>query len=66
MYRRRYDWVIFLQCDIPRVQEDEVTIFLANNLIEKTDKVARIQVLHPESGSQRDKLWDPDDSDCEE
>ena len=66
VYRRRYGWVIYAQCDVPGVEEDEVTIFLAVTLIQKTDQAAGIQVLHPEPGSQRDKVWDPNDPDGED
>ncbi len=62
VYRRIYSWVI----NVPGVEEDEVTIFLAVTLIQKTDQAARIQVFHPEPGSQRDKVWDPDDPDGED
>ncbi len=63
VYRRRYGWVIFAQCDVPGVEEDAVTIFHAVTLIKKTDQAAGIQVLHPEPGSQRDKVWDFNDPD---
>ncbi len=66
VYRRRYGWVIYAQCNVPGVQEDEVTIFLAVTLIQKTEQAAGIQVLHPEPGSQRDKVWDPNDPDGED
>ncbi len=49
---------------IPTKEEDDVTIF-AVTLIQKTDHAAGIQVFHPEPGSQRDKVWDPDHSDGE-
>ncbi len=29
VYRRRYGWVIYAQCNVPGVEEDEVTVFLA-------------------------------------
>ncbi len=66
VHRRRYDWVIYVQCNVPGVEEDEVTILLAVALIQKTDQAAGIQVLHPEPDSQRDKVWDPDDPDGED
>ncbi len=56
VYERRYGWSIYTQCNVPGVKEDEVTIFLADTLIQKTDQAAGIQVLHPELGSQRDKV----------
>ncbi len=37
VYRKRYGWVIYAQCNVPGVEEDEVTIFLAVTLIQKTD-----------------------------
>ena len=42
VYRRRYGWVIYAQCNVPGVEEDEVTIFLAVTLIQKTDQAAGI------------------------
>ncbi len=66
VYRRRRGWVIYAQCNIPGVEEVKVTIFLAVTLIQKTEQAARIQVLHPEPGSQRDKVWDPNDPDGED
>ncbi len=66
MFRRRYGLVIYAQCNVHLVEEDEVTIFLAVTLIQKTDQAAGIQVLHPEPGCQRDKVWDPNDPDGEE
>ncbi len=66
VYRIRYSWIIYVQCDVPGVEEDEVTIFLAVTLIQKTKHATGIQFLHPEPGNQRDKLWDPDDPDGEE
>ncbi len=66
VYRRRYGWVVYAQCNVPGVEEDEVTIFLAVTLVQKIDQAAEIQVLHPEPGSQRDKEWNPNDSDGEE
>ncbi len=42
---------IYAQYDVPGVDEDEFTIFLADSLIQKTHQAAGIQVLHPESGS---------------
>ncbi len=66
VYRRRYGWVIYAQCNVPRVEEDEVTIFLAVTLIQETDQAAGIQVLHLEPGSQRDNVWDPDVPDGED
>ncbi len=43
-----------MQCS--QREEDEVIIFLAVTLIQKTYQAAGIQVLHPEPGSQRDKV----------
>ncbi len=63
VYRRRYGWVTYAQWDVPGVEEDEVTFFCSVTLIQKTGQVAEIQVLHPEPGSQRDKVWDPNDPD---
>ncbi len=48
------------------VEEDEVTIFLVVTLIQKTDQATDIHVLHPGPGSQKDKVWDPNDPDGEE
>ncbi len=66
VYRRRYGWVMYAQCNVPGVEEDEVTLFLAVTLIQKTDQAAGIQVLHPEPGNQRDRVWDPNDPDGED
>ncbi len=33
VYQRRYSWVIYAQCGVPGVEEDEVTIFLVITLI---------------------------------
>ncbi len=56
--RRRYGWVMYAQCNVPGVEAVP-----AVTLIQKTDQVAGIQFLHPEPGSQRDKVWDPNDPD---
>ncbi len=29
VYKRMYCWVIYAQCNVPGVEEDEVTVFLA-------------------------------------
>ncbi len=51
---------------VSRVEEDEVTIFLAVKLIQKTDQAPGIKFLHPEPGSQKDEVWDPNDPDGED
>ncbi len=37
---------MYAQCNVPGVEGDEVTIFLAVTLIQKTNQAAGIQVLH--------------------
>ncbi len=61
VFRRRYRWVIYAQCDVPGVEEDEVTIFLAMTLIQKTPQVDGVKVMHPVEGSDCDRVWDPDE-----
>ncbi len=36
VFQRCYGWVIYAQCDMPGVEEDEVTICLVVTLIQKT------------------------------
>ncbi len=54
------------KCDVSGVEEDEVTIFLAVTLIQRTDQAYGIQVLQSEPGSQRYEVWDPNDSEGKE
>ncbi len=54
-------WVIYAQCDVPGVEEDEVTIFLAITLIQKAIQVDGVKVMHPEEGSDCNKVLDPDE-----
>ncbi len=54
--RRRYGLVIYAQCNVLGVEQDEVAIFLAVILNKKTEQADGIQLLHPEPGSQRDKV----------
>ncbi len=61
VFQRHYGWVIYAQCDMPGVEKDEVTIFLAVTLIQKTPQVEGVKVMHPVEGSDRDKAWDPDE-----
>ena len=49
-----------MQCDVPGVEEDDMTIFLAITLIQKTPQVYGVKVMHPVEGSDRDRVWDPD------
>ncbi len=46
---------------MPGVEEDEVTIFLAVTLIQKTSQVDDVKVMHPVEGSDQDRVWDPDE-----
>ncbi len=39
VFRRHYGWVIYAQGDVPGVEEDKVTIFLAVTLIKKLLKL---------------------------
>ena len=61
VFRRCYRWVIYVQCDVPGVEEDEVTIFLAVTLIQKTPQADGVKVMHPVEGSDQDRVWDPDE-----
>ncbi len=40
--------------------------FLAVTVIQKTEQTAGIQAMYPETGSQRDKVWDSDYPDGKE
>ncbi len=46
---------------MPGVEEDKVTIFLAMTLIQKTPQVDGVKVMHPEVGSDCDRVWDPNE-----
>ncbi len=46
---------------VPGVEEDEVTIFLAVTLIQKTPQADGVKVMHPVEGSDQDRVWDPDE-----
>ncbi len=46
---------------MPGVEEDEVTIFLAMTLIQKTLQVEGVKVMHAVEGSDCDRVWDPDE-----
>ncbi len=61
VFQRHYGWVIYAQCDVPGVKEDEVTIFLAMTLIQKTPQADGVRVMHPVEGSDCDRVWDPDE-----
>ncbi len=50
-----------MQCDVPGVEEDEVTVFLAVTLINKTPHANGVKVLHPNEGSVEDQIWDPNE-----
>ncbi len=50
-----------MQCDVPGVEEDEVTIFLAVTLIQKTPQVDVVKILHPVEGSDHNRVWDPNE-----
>ncbi len=61
VFQRCYGWVICVQCDVPGVEEDEVTIFLAVTVIQKTPQVDGVKVMHPLEGSDHDRVWDLDE-----
>ncbi len=61
VFPRHYRWVIYAQCDVPGVEEDEVTIFLAVTLIQKTPQDDGVNDMHPVEGSDQDRVWDPDE-----
>ncbi len=61
VFQRCYGWVIYAQCDIPSVQEDEVTIFLDVTLIHKTPQANCVKVMHPEQGTNCNSVWDLDE-----
>ncbi len=61
VFQRHYGWVIYAQCDVPGVEEDEVTIFLAMTLTQKTPQVEGVKVMHPVEGSNCDRVWNPDE-----
>ncbi len=44
VFQRRYGWVKYVQCDVPGVEEDEVTVFLAVTLIQKTPQVDGVKL----------------------
>ncbi len=46
---------------MPGVEEDEVIIFLAVTLIQKTPQVDSVKFMHPVEGSYCDRVWDPDE-----
>ncbi len=52
---------LYAECDVPGVEEEEVTIFLVLNLIQKTTQVDGVKVNHPEEGSDCDRVLDPDE-----
>ncbi len=56
VFRRHYGWIIYKQCDVPGVEEDEVTVFLAVTLINKTPQPDRVKVLRPKPGSHNDRV----------
>ncbi len=47
VFCRCYGWVIYAWCDVPGIEENEVTIFLAVTLIQKTPQVNGVKVMHP-------------------
>ncbi len=49
------------QCDVPGVEEDEVRSFLVVTLIHKTPQANDVKLMHPEQGSDHDRVWDPDE-----
>ncbi len=51
----------YAQCDVPGVEEDEVTVFLAMTLINKTPQDDGVKVIHPDQNSDCDKVRDPDE-----
>ncbi len=61
MLRRCYGLVIYSQFDVPGVDKDEVTIFIAMTLIQKTPQIDGVKVMHPLEGSDCDRVWDPDE-----
>ncbi len=56
VFRRHYGWVIFAQCNMTGFEEDEVTIFLAVTLIQKTPQI--VKVMHPEEGINYNRVLD--------
>ncbi len=46
---------------MPGIEEDEVTIFLAATLTQKTLQADDVKVMHPVKGSDHDRVWDPDE-----
>ncbi len=61
VFQRHYEWTIHAQCDLPSVEEDEVTIILAVTLIQKIPQTDGVKAMHPVEGSDHDKKWDPDE-----
>ncbi len=61
VFQRCYGWVIYVQCDVPGVEENEMTIFLVVTLIQKTPQVDGVKLIHPEVGSDCDRVWDPNE-----
>ncbi len=46
---------------MPGGEGDEVTVFLALTLIQKTPQVHGVKVTHPVEGSDCDRVGDPDE-----
>ncbi len=65
IFWRQYGWVIYLQCDISNVTEDELTIFLST-LIHKTRQADSIPALHPKPWSKEKEVWDMNETDHNE
>ncbi len=63
MYYIHEEDIVFrrCQCDVLGIKEDEVTIFLAATLLLKSPQGDGVKVMHPEEGSDCNRVWDPDE-----
>lgn len=60
IFRESFGWVIYAQCDVPCVEEDEVTAHLTVTLINITPQGNDVKAQQPKEGSNENKVWDPD------
>ncbi len=61
VFRRRSGWVVYAQCDVSGVEEDEVTILSLLLWYKKNPQVDGVKVMHREEGSNCDRVWNPDE-----
>ncbi len=61
VFQRHYGRFIHAWWDVPGVEEDEVKFFLAKTSLHKTPQADGVKVMHPEQGSDHDRVWDPNE-----